>query len=165
MDTILHRDQEGAQQSTLPVQAISFFLHAGLALGTWVLLMLAGYALNPPAVSQSLILVVSLAVPLVVGHLVNRFRQDEMAPVVWLLGLIWLMIFALWILDMPTRPDACFQCGAAEKLTRTFFSLPSPSGLIDNDGPFLATWPAAALIGYGVGARLAMRRKPKAIDE
>ncbi len=163
MDTLMHQERDD-RNATLAGQALSFFMHAALALGTWVLLMLAGYALNPPAVSQSAILVLSIGVPLAVGLLVNRMRQDEMAPLVWLLGLIWLMIFALWILDMPTRPDACFQCGATEKLARTFLSLPSPSGLIDNDGPFLATWPAAALIGYAVGAKLGLKRKPKVTD-
>ncbi|MGH9598608.1 MAG: hypothetical protein ACRD27_01990 [Terracidiphilus sp.] len=167
METLMHRDEaEGEVQnpSTLPGQALSFFLHTVLALGTWVLLMLAGYALNPSAASQLLILILSIAGPLVVGLLVNRFRQDEMAPLIWLLGLIWLMIFSLWILDMPTGPNACFQCGATEKLTRTFLSLPSPSGLIDNDGPFLATWPAAALIGYAIGARISLRRKARVMD-
>jgi hypothetical protein len=82
-----------------------------------------------------------------------------MATLVWLVGLIWVLIVSLWVLDMPTGPNECFQCGATEKLTRTFFSLPKPSGLIDNDGPFLGTWPAAALLGYSIGARLAMRRK------
>ena len=165
MESLMHGDAEEAQNaSTLPSQALSFFTHAALALGIWLLLMLAGYALNPPAVSQSLILMLSLAVPLIGGHLINRLRQDDMAPVIWLLGLIWLLIFALWILDMPTRPNQCFQCGATEKLTRTFLSLPSPSGLIDNDGPFLATWPAAALIGYAIGARLALRRRQRVID-
>jgi hypothetical protein len=105
------------------------------------------------------ILALSLGVPLLVGLVVNRFRQDEMATLVWLLGLIWLLIIALWILDMPTGPNSCFQCGATEKLTRTFFSLPSPSGLIDNDGPFLGTWPAVALLGYSIGARLTLRRR------
>jgi hypothetical protein len=83
------------------------------------------------------ILLLSLAVPLVVGFIVNRFRQDDMATVVWLLGLIWLMIVALWIVDMPTRPNECFQCGVTEKLTRTL----------------------AALIGYSIGAALALRKK------
>jgi hypothetical protein len=68
------------------------------------------------------------------------------------------MIIALWILDMPTGPNACVQCDAAEKITRTFFSLPGPSGLIDDDGPFIGTWPAAALFGYALGARLAFRK-------
>jgi hypothetical protein len=60
---------------------------------------------------------------------------------------------------MPTGPNACLQCDATEKLTRSFFSWPGPSGLIDNDGPFLGTWPAAALIGYSIGARFALKRK------
>jgi len=38
------------------------------------------------------------------------------------------------------------------------FSIPTPSGLIDDDGPFLGTWPAVALIGYSIGAALALRR-------
>jgi energy-coupling factor transporter transmembrane protein EcfT len=160
MDTSIHRDnEEDKSSSKLSEQAISFFTHTGLALGSWLLLMLAGYLVNPPAVSQTIILILSLAVPLGVGFLVNRFRQDEMATVVWLVGLILLLILSLWILDMPTGPNACFQCDATEKLTRTFFSLPKPSGLIDNDGPFLGTWPAAALIGYSIGAKFALRRR------
>ena len=69
------------------------------------------------------------------------------------------MILALWIVDLPTRPNECFQCGLTEKLTRTFFSIPSPSGLIDDDGPFIGTWPTAALVGYSIGSVLALRRK------
>jgi hypothetical protein len=103
-------------------------------------------------------------VPFAVGYVINSVRQDEMATVVWLIGLIWVLIVSLWILDMPTGPNQCFQCEATEKLTRTFFSLPTPSGLIDDDGPFLGTWPAAALVGYSIGAKLAMRRRPKRKD-
>jgi hypothetical protein len=158
METSIHRDQEEDKYtSNLSDQAISFFTHTILALGVWLLVMFAGYALNPPQISQTIILVISFAVPLAAGFFINRFRQDDMAPVVWLVGLILLLILSLWILDMPTGPNACFQCGATEKLTRTFFSLPKPSGLIDNDGPFLGTWPAAALIVYSIGARLALR--------
>jgi hypothetical protein len=153
--------EEENSNSKLSGQAISFFVHTALALGSWLVLMFVGYALNPPAVSQSIVLVMSLLVPLAVGNIVTRFRQDEMAPVVWLVGLIWVLIISLWILDMPTGPNECFQCDATEKLSRTFFSLPKPSGLIDNDGPFLGTWPAAALLGYSIGARLALRSRKK----
>ena len=121
--------------------------------------MLVGYALNPSNVPQLLILLLSVAIPLIVGFAINTVRRDEMASVVWLLGLIWLMIVALYIVDMPTRPNQCYQCGVSEKLTRTLFSIPTPSGLIDDDGPFLGTWPAVALIGYSIGAALALRRK------
>jgi hypothetical protein len=158
MESLLHTEEED-KSAKLSGQAFSFFMHTALALGSWLLLMFVGYALNPPAVSQTVILVLSLFVPLLVGFLINRFKQDDMAASIWLVGLILVLIMALWILDMPTGPNACFQCDATEKLTRTFFSLPKPSGLIDNDGPFFATWPAAALVGYAIGARLAMRRR------
>jgi hypothetical protein len=100
-----------------------------------------------------------MLIPSLAGYAFTRSHQDEMASLVWLVGLIWMLIISLWILDMPTGPNACFQCDATEKLTRTFFSLPRPSGLIDDDGPFLGTWPAAALVGYSIGARIAFKRK------
>lgn len=143
----------------LSQQALSFALHTIIAVGSWLLLMLAGYALNPASVSQMIVLLLSILVPMFAGNLVARMRRDEMATHVWLVGLIWLLIMSLWVLDMPTGPNACFQCSATEKLTRTFFSLPHPSGLVDDNGPFFGTWPAAALLGYSIGARLALRRR------
>jgi hypothetical protein len=159
MDSLYSDEEVESSASKLTRQAISFFVHTALALGSWLALMLVGYALNPPNVPQPLILLLSIVVPLAVGFVVTRFRQDDIATVVWLVGLVWLMILALWIVDLPTRPNECFQCGLTEKLTRTFFSLPSPSGLIDDDGPFIGTWPAAALVGYSIGSVLALRRK------
>ena len=159
MDSLYSDEEVESSASKLTRQAISFFVHTALAIGSWLALMLVGYALNPPNVPQPLILLLSIVVPLAVGFVVTRFRQDDMATVVWLVGLVWLMILALWIVDLPTRPNECFQCGLTEKLTRTFFSLPSPSGLIDDDGPFIGTWPAAALVGYSIGSVLALRRK------
>jgi hypothetical protein len=159
MDSMLLNDEdEDKSTSRLIRQALSFLLHTALAIGVWLVLMFAGYALHPSGISQPIILLLSVAVPLIAGFAINLMRRDEMATAVWLLGLIWLMIIALWIVDMPTRPNQCFQCGVTEKLTRTFFSIPSPSGLIDDDGPFLGTWPAAALVGYSIGAGLALRR-------
>jgi hypothetical protein len=159
MESLVNVDEEEKKPSKLSSQAIRFFLHTALAIGSWLVLMLLGYALNPRGVSQIIILILSLGVPLLVGFAVTRFHPDDMASVVWLVGLIWMLIISLWILDMPTGPNACFQCDATEKLTRTFFSLPRPSGLIDNDGPFLGTWPAVALVGYSIGARIAFRSK------
>lgn len=160
MKSFMEADEEVRNPATLPGQALVFFMHIALALGSWIALMMVGYALNPRGIPQIMILLLSIFVPLVVGNVVTRMRQDELAPLVWLIGVIWILIVSLWILDMPTGANQCFQCGATEKLTRTFFSLPQPSGLIDNDGPFLGTWPAAALIGYAIGARLALRRRP-----
>ena len=162
MQSIMEGDEDRSD-SRLSRQAVSFFVNTLLALGSWLGLMFLGYALNPTGnpsgIAQPVILVASLLVPMLVGNIITRFRQDEMATLVWLVGLIWVLIISLWILDMPTGPNACFQCDASEKLTRTFFSLPKPSGLIDDDGPFLGTWPAAALLGYSIGARLGLRRR------
>jgi hypothetical protein len=160
MPILISDEDDGTER--LSRQAISFALHAALAVGAWILLMLAGYALSPDSVSQAIVLLLSIAVPMIAGNFVARFRRDEMATHVWLVGLLWLLIMSLWVLDMPTGPNACFQCGATEKLMRTFFSLPRPSGLIDDDGPFFGTWPAAALLGYSLGARLALRRRTTA---
>lgn len=156
-------DLEEQSPSKLSGQALSFFLHSLVALGTWMALMLLGYLINPVGVPQLAILLLSAAVPLVVGFLIARVHPTEMATLVWLLGLVWFLIVCLWVLDMPTGPNQCFQCEATEKLTRTFFSglinnLPRPSGLIDNDGPFIGTWPAVALFGYSIGAKLGFRR-------
>jgi hypothetical protein len=153
----MHREEEEQGASKLSRQALWFFIHTLIALASWLGLMLLGYALNPPAISQTFILILCLFVPLVVGHFVARIHPDDMAATVWLLGLIWLLIISLWVLDMPTGPNQCFQCDATDKLSRTFFSIPKPSGLIDDDGPFIGTWPAAALIGYSIGAWLAIR--------
>jgi hypothetical protein len=155
---LLTEDEDEMRSSTMGGQAFSFFMHTLLALAAWAVILLVGYVVNPSSVPQSLILVLAISVPLIVGYAVNHFRQDEMATLVWLLGLIWFMIVALWIVDMPTAPNQCYQCGLSEKLSRTFFSMPTPSGLIDDDGPFLGTWPAAALVGYSIGARLSMRK-------
>ena len=161
MPILITDEDDGADR--LSHSPLLFFLHTFLAIGAWVLLMLAGYALNPASVPQLVVLLLSIVVPLIAGNVVARVRPDAMATQVWLVGLIWLLIVSLWVVDMPTGPNACFQCSATEKLARTFFSLPRPSGLIDNNGPFFGTWPAAALLGYSIGAHLAIgRHRPEA---
>jgi hypothetical protein len=65
------------------------------------------------------------------------------------------MIVGLWILDMPTGPGACYHCGPGDKLWYSFFSLHADSGAADGQARFLGTWPAAAMIGYFLGAQLA----------
>ena len=159
MNSLLQSEEETRPAPKLSQQALWFILHSLFALVGWISLMLGGYSLNPVGVPQWAILALSIVVPLIVGFFVNAFHQDEMGSAVWLLGVTWFMIVALWILDMPTGPNACFHCAATEKLTRTFFSLPRPSGLIDDDGPFVATWPAAALVGYSIGAKIALVKR------
>ena len=154
---VIDDDDDGSER--LSQQAISFFLHILFALGSWLGMMILGYAIDPRSANQTIILLLSVLVPMTFGNLVTRFKADEMASHIWLAGLIWMLIISLWILDMPTGPNACFECGATEKLTRTLFSFPRPSGLIDNNGPFFGTWPSAALFGYSIGARFVLARR------
>ena len=82
MDSLLQTDEdEDRSASRLVRQALSFLAHSALALGSWLALMLVGYALNPQNVSQMLILALSLGIPLLVGFIVTRIRQDDMATV------------------------------------------------------------------------------------
>ncbi len=78
MPRVISQAEEEASAARLSQQVVSFALHTVLALGSWLLLMLAGYALNPVSAPQFLILALSMFVPLVVGNMVTRFRQDEM---------------------------------------------------------------------------------------
>jgi hypothetical protein len=158
MTTKLVTNDEDEAGERLSRQALAFFLHAAVALAAWIGFMLLGYAIQP-SISQTTILLLSILVPGLAGFFFTRVKPDAMAGHVWLAGLIWVMLMSLWILDMPTGPNECNQCSAGEKLTRTLFSIPRPSGLIDDNGPFLCTWPASALIGYALGARLSMRRR------
>jgi hypothetical protein len=165
MEPMIQRDGEEDRISpSLGEQVGVVLLHTAVALMAWAVLIAGGYTLNRPQIAQGLILTLSLFVPLVVGFVFNYFRQDRLATSIWLIGLIWFLIIAIRVLDLPTGPNACFQCDATDKITRTFFSYPSPSGLIDNDGPIFATWPVAALVGYSIGARLALRRKEEEED-
>jgi hypothetical protein len=157
MANLVMSDEDEASDK-LSHQALAFFMHMIIGLAAWVALMLLGYALQP-SVPQAFILAGSLLVPAAAGFLYLRARPEPMAGHVWIAGVIWVMIICLWIVDMPTGPNACNECGATEKIARTLLSFPRPSGLIDDNGPFLCTWPAAALIGYSIGARLGLRRR------
>ncbi len=157
-------DDEDDTSERLSNQAIAFFLHTFFALSAWVLMMMVGYAINPTYVPQMIVLGLSILVPMFAGNVIVKFKPDEMSMHVWLAGLIWFLMICLWILDMPTGPNACFECDATAKVMRTLFSFPTPSGLIDNNGPFFGTWPAAALLGYSIGARIGLRRMARSAE-
>ena len=122
-------------------------------------MMIAISLAKPESVPVLVTLALSFSVPFFVGNLFTRWKPSDMAPYTWLIGLIWFLIICLWVLDMPTGPNQCYHCDASQKLYLTFFSLSEDSGLIDNEGRMLGTWPAVAFIGYGIGARLALKRR------
>lgn len=156
--TVIETDDASDQ---LTHQVTSFFAHCFLAIASWAVLMLVGQAINPTSVPQIAVFVLSFAVPLVAGALIARIRPSEMAGQIWLAGIIWILFLSLWITDLPTGPNACNSCSATEKIVRSLFSYPSPSGLIDDDGPFLISWPALAMIGYSIGAAIVQVRRKR----
>jgi hypothetical protein len=156
-DDASQEDERGA--SNLAQQALWVLIHTLLAVGSWATTIVLVSALHPETVPVLVTLIFAFSVPFLVGHVFTRIKQNDMAPYTWLIGMIWFLIICLWILDMPTGPNQCYHCDATQKLYLTFFSFTEDSGLIDGQGRFLATWPAAALIGYGIGSSFALKRK------
>jgi hypothetical protein len=130
-----------------------------MALGSWVTMILFVSLLKPDYLPVLLTLALSVSVPFIVGNIFTRIKQNEMASYTWLIGLIWFLIVCLWILDMPTGPNQCYHCDASQKIFLTFFSPSEDSGLIDGQGRFIGTWPAAALVGYGIGSSFGLKRR------
>ena len=95
MDSSAEADLEEQSTSKLSRQAVSFFLHSLLALGSWMALMFLGYAIHPTSLPQLVILLLSAAVPLLAGFVAALIYRAEMAALVWLLGLIWFLIVCL----------------------------------------------------------------------
>jgi hypothetical protein len=124
-------------------------------------MMLVGYVINPAYIPQVVIYILSFLIPLSTGALIVGARLSEIAPHIWLAGIIWMLFLSLWFLDLPTGPNACNQCDATEKIVRSFFSYPTPSGLMDDNGPFFGTWPAIATIDYCIGAAIVQARRKK----
>jgi hypothetical protein len=151
--------EEKEKVTNLAEQALWVLIHTLLAAVSWATMMLLITFAKPESVPVMITLALSFAIPFVVGNIFTRIKQNDMAPYTWLIGLIWFLIICLWILDMPTGPNQCYHCDASQKLYLTFFSPGEDSGLIDNEGRLVGTWPAVAFIGYGIGSRFALKRK------
>jgi hypothetical protein len=147
----------GPHETRVLFQAMWFFFHLLLCLVAWALAMGAITLFHPDYVPPLVTLIVSFVVPLVAGFGFTKLHPTESATLPWMLGLIWWMVWGLHVLDMPTGPMACYHCGATDKLWLTFLSLNADSGLLDGQGRFIATWPAVAMIGYSIGAKLGLR--------
>lgn len=143
--------------SQMSSQALWFFLHSLFSLVAWAALMGGITLMHPESVPATLTLALSFIAPLLAGFVLVKIRESDVATLTWLAGLVWFMIVGLWILEMPTGPGDCYRCGPGDRLWYTFFSLHWDSGLIDGQGRFVGTWPAAAMIGYSIGAKFAMR--------
>ena len=148
----------GSKEAHLLTQALLFFMHLAISVGIWVLMMVGiTFLLHPKFIPPAITLAFSFSLPLVVVFIGAKIRPSEAATLTWFAGLIWFMIWGTYILDLPTGPGACYHCGATAKLWLTFLSLTKDGGLLHGQGRLFATWPAAAMIGYAIGARIGVR--------
>jgi hypothetical protein len=136
-----------------------FALHTLLAVFILAVIV-AVIALTRPSIDNNgpkiLCTVLALLVPMVVGFVIAKARPDPVAGYVWISGLITFSIVCVWVLDLPTGPGLCENCGAVEKLYRTFFDINHGSGLMGGDGLLVGTWIPLSMIGYAMGAKLGL---------
>jgi hypothetical protein len=122
---------------------------------------LGGISLTHPdqdSVSPKLIgTILAFLVPMIGGFLIARVQQNYVARYVWISGVILFSVVCVWVLDLPTGNGLCETCGAVEKLWRTFFTFNHGSGLMGGDGLLVGAWIPLSMIGYGIGAGVALK--------
>jgi small basic protein len=150
---------QGKSVGDLGREAATFLFHTFLA----VLLLGAvvfGMSMNhpdPDAINPKLLVtVLAFIVPMVGGFLIARRQQNDIAGYVWISGLVVFAVVCVWVLDLPTGNGLCENCGAVDKLWRTFFSIQNGSGLMAGDGLLAGTWIPLSMIGYAVGAKFGL---------
>lgn len=149
-------------------EAAWFALHCVLAVLVVVVLAIAMGVThpNPDAMEPKLILtLLCLAVGVVVGAIVLRSTRNFGGRYIWIAALVLLLGASVWVIDLPTGPGLCEECGSGHlmmRLWRTFFDFAHGSGLMDGAGPLVGCWIPVAMVGYAIGASLA---KPRLASE
>ena len=129
-----------------------------LAVITGVLVVL--YPNAEDAATPKLIgLALAFFVPLIVGFIIAKAQQNDIARYVWISGLLMFSVACVWVIDLPTGPGLCEQCGNGhllEKLWRTFFDFNNGSGLMGGDGLLIGTMVPLSMFGYAIGAKFGL---------
>jgi hypothetical protein len=100
--------------------------------------------------------ILAFLAPMVGGFLLARIHHSTIAIYTWISGLIIFSIVCVWVIDLPTGTGLCENCGAVEKLWRTFFTFNHGSGLMGGDGLLVGAWIPLSMIGYAFGAKVAL---------
>jgi hypothetical protein len=101
--------------------------------------------------------VLAFLAPLIGGFLLARIHHNNVAAYTWISGLVIFSIVCVWVIDLPTGPGLCENCGAIEKIWRTFFTFHHGSGLMGGDGLLVGAWIPLSMIGYAIGAKFAIK--------
>jgi hypothetical protein len=141
-------------------EALWFLTHTAIAV---VLLAIAigVMSLNHPdpdsTTPKLLGTLLAFVVPMIGGFLLARIHHNDVAGYIWISALVFFSIICVWVLDLPTGNGLCESCGAIEKLWRTFFTFTHGSGLMGGDGLLVGSWMPLSMIGYAIGAKLALK--------
>ncbi len=150
---------QGKTAGDLGKEALWFAIHTIAAVLILLVVVIAFWLAQPdPEAANPKILctVFAFLVPLIGGYIIMKVRPDETARYVWISGLLFFSLVCVWVLDLPTGPGLCENCGAVAKLTRTFFEVNNGSGLMGGDGLLVGTWVPLSMIGYAIGAKLGL---------
>src|SRR5260370_12544640 len=101
--------------------------------------------------------VLACLAPMIGGFLLARIHHNNIAVYTWISGLVIFSIVCVWVIDLPTGTGLCENCGAVAKLRRTFFTFSHGSGLMGGDGLLVGAWIPLSMIGYALGAKLAVK--------
>jgi small basic protein len=155
-----HDITQGKSVGDLGREAFWFLFHSGLAalclLGVIVVMTMNHPdpdAMNPKLMATGL----AFLVPMIGGWMFARNSQNDIARYVWISGLVIFAVACVWVLDLPTGNGLCENCGAVEKLWRTFFDIEHGSGLMAGDGLVAGTWIPLSMFGYAFGAKFGLR--------
>jgi hypothetical protein len=141
-------------------EALWFLTHTLVAV-VFLAIAIGVISLNHPDPDSSmpklLGTILAFLVPMIGGFLLARIHRKSVAGYVWISGLVFFSIVCVRVLGLPTGNGLCETCGAAEKLWRTFFTFSHGSGLMGGDGLLAGTWIPLSMIGYAIGAKLAIK--------
>ena len=152
---------QGKSVNELGNEAGWFLIHSVIALVTLFIILGIGMLLHPdPDAAGPKLLGTALAfiAPLIVGFLVAKQQNNDIAEYVWIAGLLIFAVACVWVLDLPTGNGLCDDCAghAFYRLQRTFFSIDHGSGLIAGNGMLVGTWIPLSLFGYSIGSRFGL---------
>ena len=150
---------QGKSIGDLGREAFWFLTHTLLAVVALAIAIAAMTMTHPDPDSTTPKLIgtaLAFLVPMIGGFIIAKMQPNSIARYIWISGLLLFSVVCVWVLDLPTGNGLCENCGAVEKLWRTFFDIGNGSGLMGGDGLLVGTWMPLAMIGYSIGARFGL---------
>lgn len=139
-------------------QIVSFILHIIISLVVYLALFFVLSVVNPTDLPAILVTALIFILTFIVAYLIHMGGRVTAAPSIWMAGLVWLLMVVVYVLELPTGPGKCEFCTATSKIWLTLFDMAQGSNLLNGEGRVIGTWPALAMIGYAIGAKVALRR-------